>query len=241
MLCNCSSFCKTDERDLFSRTFTEGSFLLLSTVHSHHPRTCLLPQPATPEGHAEPWEEHLVLPHPSVSGLPDRAFIHTRSLLFNLLLILGKNTVISIAHSIGIIFHPGSWLWGWVSAVVVLALQDDTANAWRADLWIWSNPGTRGAALATRDYWNILTVSESWTTDFKCFNFMHAFHYKSWPEAFLDKPSNQTILHRLLKSNFVLCQHKQFNLMFSLLSKHRVSFTSPLHSRTPLSIHTPAH
>ena len=169
-----------------------------------------------------------------MSGLPDRAFIHTLSLLFNLLFALGKNSVISTAPSIGIIFHPGSWLRGWASAAVLLALQDDTANAWRADLWIWSNTGTRGLALATRDNWNILTVSESWTTDFKRFNFMHAFHYKSWPEAFLDKPSNQTILHRLLKSNFVLCQHKQFNLMFSLLSKHWVSLKSPLQGRTPL-------
>lgn len=169
-----------------------------------------------------------------MSGLPDRTFIHTHSLLFNLLFILGKNSVISTAPSIGIIFHPGSWPRGRVSAVVLLARQDNIANAWRADLWIWSNTGTRGLASATRDYWNILTVSKSWTTDFKWFNFMHAFHYKSWPEAFLDKPSNQTILHRLLKSNFVLCQHKQFNLMFSLLSKHWVSFKSALQGRTSL-------
>lgn len=81
---------------------------------------------------------------------------------------------------------------------------------------------------------NTPPASKSLTTHFECFNFMHAFHYKSWPEAFLDKPSNQTILHRLLKSNFVLCQHKQFNLMVSLLSKHCVPFKSPLKGRTPL-------
>lgn len=66
-----------------------------------------------------------------------------------------------------------------------------------------------------------LSTQENSDTHLKWFNCMHAFHYKSWPKASRrSRPSNQTILHGLLKSRFVLCQHKQFNLMFSLLSKH---------------------
>lgn len=62
----------------------------------------------------------------------------------------------------------------------------------------------------------------------KWFNCMHAFHYKSWPKASRrGRPSDETILHGLLKSRFVLCQHKQFNLMFSLLSKHWVLHLNP--------------
>lgn len=66
-------------------------------------------------------------------------------------------------------------------------------------------------------------------TDLKRFNCMHAFHYKPWPKALEagGRASNQTILHGLLKSRFVLCQHKQFNLMFSLLSKHWVLHLNP--------------
>lgn len=99
----------------------------------------------------------------------------------------------------------------------------------------------QGSSSSHQRLLNTLPASKSSTTHFKCFNFMHAFHYKPWPEAFLDKPSNQTILHRLLKSNFVLCQHKQFNLMFSLLSKHCVLFKTLLQGRTPLCPSRPAH
>ena len=66
-----------------------------------------------------------------------------------------------------------------------------------------------------------LRAWEDSDTDLKWFKCMHTFHYKSWPKASRrGRASNQTILHGLLKSRFVLCQHKQFNLMFSLLSKH---------------------
>lgn len=163
-----------------------------------------------------------------MSGLPDRAVIHRRSLLFNLLFIPGKNAVISAAPRTGIIFHAGCR----VSHCSACSAGRHRA-APRADLWIRSTAGTRDRP-GHPGLLNTLTASKSWAADLKRFHFMHAFHYKSWPEAFLDKPSNQTILHRLLKSNFVLCQHKQFNLMFSLLSKHWVSFKSPLQGRTPL-------
>ena len=73
-----------------------------------------------------------------------------------------------------------------------------------------------------------LMAWENSDTHSEWFNCMHAFHCKSWPKASRrSRQSNQTILHGLLKSRFVLCQHKQFNLMFSLLSEHWVLHLNP--------------
>lgn len=191
-------------------------------------------------GCAELGEQHLALAHPSLPRLPDRAFTHTHSLLFNLLLVPGKNSVIWQPLALGSFF---SWLLagGWLPAVGVLALQHDTATAMKSWFMNMKHHWHQGSSSSHQRLLSTLPASKSSTTHFKCFNFMHAFHYKPWPEAFLDKPSNQTILHHLLKSNFVLCQHKQFNLMFSLLSKHCVPFKSLLQGGTPLSIQTDQH
>lgn len=103
---NCGSFPKADALDLFSRTSTEGKFSVPRTVH----RLTQGPVCCHTRGCAELWEQHLAPPHPSLPRLPDRAFIHRHSLLFNLLLIPGKNPVIWAAPWTGIIFQRGSWL-----------------------------------------------------------------------------------------------------------------------------------
>lgn len=71
------------------------------------PRTCLLPH----QRMCRAWRATFSTAHPSLPRLPDRAFTHTHSLLFNLLLIPGKNSVIWAAPCTGIIFQlaPG---WG---------------------------------------------------------------------------------------------------------------------------------
>lgn len=133
---NCRSFSKADALDLFSRTFTQDKFLLLSTVHllTHGPVCCHT------RGCAELWEQHLALPNPSLPGLPDRAFIHMHSLLFNLLLIPGKNSVISAASWIGIIFQRGSWLgagsqqWEFLLCSTTLPLHEELIYEYEAPL-----------------------------------------------------------------------------------------------------------
>lgn len=122
-------------------------------------------------------EQCLALPSIS-AGAPWQGTYSPALIAIQSPLALGRNPAISTAPSIAIIFQPASWPRGLGSAVELLAQQDSTASAWRADLWIWSAAGTGGLASATRDCWNTLTASESWTTDFNYFNFMHAFHYK---------------------------------------------------------------
>lgn len=159
-----------------------------------------------------------------MSTVPDRALIHKCSLLFNLLFILGRNPVLSTDSSIGIIFHSGSWLRGLVSwwhrlcCRQTLPMHEKLIYEYETMLV----PRDQTQPLETTGMH--LAASQVWTTDFKCFNFMHAFHYIAMARSFSRQASNQTILHRLLKSIFALCQHKHFNLMFSLLSKHWVGF-----------------
>lgn len=123
-------------KDLFSRTFTEGKFSLPRTDHllTQGPVCC------HSRGCAELGEQHLALPHPSLPRLPDRAFIHMHSLLFNLLLIPGKNSMISAAPWTGIIFQCGSWLgagsqqWEFLLCSTTLPLHEELIYEYEAPL-----------------------------------------------------------------------------------------------------------
>lgn len=169
-----------------------------------------------------------------MSADPDRALIHECSLLFNLLFILGRNPVLSTDPSIGIIFHSGSWLRGLVSwwhrlrSRQTLPMHEELIYEYETTLV----PRDQAQPLETTGMQ--LAASQVWTADFKCFNFMHAFHYIAMAGSFSRQASNRTILHRLLKSTFVFCQHKHFNLMLSLLSKHWVCFKLLVRENTAL-------
>lgn len=92
-----------------------------------------------------------------------------------------------------------------------------------------TNVGAGGPHLATREQWNSSRARKTPTPTgnglIVCTHFIISL---GWPRASRQgRLSNETILHGLLKSRFVLCQHKHFNLMFSLLSKHRVLHLNP--------------
>lgn len=124
-----------------------------------------------------PKEQHLGPSNPSVSAPPDRVLIHTYSLLFNLLLVLGRMLVLSTAPSIGIIFHCCSWLRGLVSwwycvhcrltlpKHETLIYEYETAPVSREQ----AEPPEKGRTSLTA----FLQLNYSY---FVCFNFMHTFH-----------------------------------------------------------------
>lgn len=163
-----------------------------------------------------------------MSALPDRALTHTCSLLVHWPLVLSE---------IWCFPQPMDWDHFSLCSCLQSRVSGSWCLLWRPMLPMCEEliyeyktmlvPGDHVQPLESTG--TPLMAREHSDPDLMWFNCMHAFHYKSWPKASRrGRPGNQTILHGLLKSRFVLCQHKQFNLMFSLLSKHWVLHLNPL-------------
>lgn len=166
------------------------------------------------------------LSNPSVSVLPDRALTHTCSLLADWPLFLGKSGAFHRPMDGGHFSLQSCYKASSPGTGICSGGQRcQHVKSWFMNIKQCCAQGQRSA---TREQWS--TSHHSGNLRHRLNGLIGCMHFiiclgQKLPRQ--GKPSNQTILHRLLKSRFVLRQHKQFNLMFSLLSKHWVLHLNP--------------
>lgn len=135
-------------------------------------------------------------PHLSVTLLADRALIHAHSWIFNLLLLQGYKRHIYIRER------------SCVSLSVLSLLVS-------CHISLFTLP------LPTSLYMYNLNICSNMQALISCACFIRGVDQETFFPWHFEQAN--TILHRLWKIPFVLCQHKHINLRLSLLSKQQIS------------------